>query len=339
MTVAKEEKVSEKTHILYIEDDRVLARIFQGRLEKIGYKVDIAPNGAEGLNMFRASGYHALVVDYNLPVFDGLEIIRILSEEGTLPPTIMLTATGSEKVAVEALKLGAADYLLKESNYLELIPSVISQVLNENDLKEAKRIAEEKLRMSEETNRAILEAVPDLMLQIGHDGIVSHASRQGLNVSPLNEDFCGRNIIDFLPADVYALTMKYFLQAQESHQVQRFQFTLQSGKETLYFENRMSVIDDGEVLSMIREITARVRAEIEKESLIQELQEALATINTLGGLIPICAQCKSIRDDGGYWQKLEKYITENSEAQFSHSVCPDCIQDLYPDYYNKEKMK
>ena len=329
----------EATKVLYIEDDRVLARIFQGRLEKIGYQVEIARNGAEGLNKYRSGSFDALVVDYNLPVFDGLEVIRILSNEGDLPPTIMLTATGSEKVAVEALKLGAADYLLKESDYLELMPSVIKQILNENALKDAKRIAEEKLRISEAKNRAILEAVPDLMLQIGPNGVVSHSSRQGIEWPVLNDDFNGHHLKEFLPSDVAELTLKYLTQAREHGSAQLFQFTIANAGEQLYFENRMSVVDSGEVLSMIREITARVRAEQEKEKLIAELKEALATINTLGGLIPICAQCKSIRDDSGYWQKLEKYITENSEAQFSHSVCPDCIKDLYPEYYNKEKMK
>ncbi len=328
-----------ETTVLYIEDDRVLARIFQGRLEKIGYRVEIARNGAEGLNKYRSGHFDALVVDYNLPVFDGLEVIRILSEEGVLPPTIMLTASGSEKVAVEALKLGAADYLLKESDYLELMPSVISQILNENALKEAKRIAEEKLRLSEATNSAILAAVPDLMLQLKNDGTVSHVSQAGSSWPVLNRDFRGQNISEFLPADVCELTMEYLGKARESGTVQVFQFTMSHRDEPLYFENRMTAAGDGEVLSMIREITARIRAEKEKESLIKELQEALATINTLSGLIPICAQCKSIRDDGGYWQKLEKYITENSDAQFSHSLCPGCIKELYPDYYNKEKIK
>ena len=63
----------------------------------------------------------------------------------------------------------------------------------------------------------------------------------------------------------------------------------------------------------------------------QRLQEALANVRALRGLIPICAACKKIRDDKGYWNQLEKYIQMNSDAEFSHSLCPDCIRLLYPD--------
>jgi len=68
----------------------------------------------------------------------------------------------------------------------------------------------------------------------------------------------------------------------------------------------------------------------EREALITDLQEALAEIRTLRGFIPICANCKSIRDDKGYWSELESYIEEHTMAQFSHGLCPACTRELYP---------
>ena len=76
---------------------------------------------------------------------------------------------------------------------------------------------------------------------------------------------------------------------------------------------------------------ARQRAEAERERLIAELQEALANVKTLTGLIPICASCKKIRDDQGYWTQLETYLAKHSDAEFSHSLCLDCMRKLYPD--------
>jgi hypothetical protein len=58
--------------------------------------------------------------------------------------------------------------------------------------------------------------------------------------------------------------------------------------------------------------------------MISELQEALATVKTLRGLIPICAWCKKVRDDQGYWSQVEVYVRDRSEAEFSHGICPDC---------------
>ncbi len=83
----------------------------------------------------------------------------------------------------------------------------------------------------------------------------------------------------------------------------------------------------------IRDITERKRVEEEREKLIQELQEAISNVKTLSGLLPICASCKKIRDDKGYWTQIEAYIKNHSEADFSHSICPECAKRLYPEFF------
>ena len=82
---------------------------------------------------------------------------------------------------------------------------------------------------------------------------------------------------------------------------------------------------------IIRDITDRKRAEHEREQLIDALQEALANIKTLRGMLPICASCKKIRDDSGYWSQIEAYVQAHSDAVFSHGICPDCARQLYGD--------
>lgn len=69
----------------------------------------------------------------------------------------------------------------------------------------------------------------------------------------------------------------------------------------------------------------------EKSEAIVKLNKALQEVKTLSGFLPICASCKKIRDDKGYWNQIEAYISEHSEAKFSHGVCPECAQKLYPD--------
>jgi len=71
---------------------------------------------------------------------------------------------------------------------------------------------------------------------------------------------------------------------------------------------------------------------LEMDMIIHQLKEALSEIKTLSGLIPICANCKKIRDDKGYWQQVEQYIKKHSEAEFSHSICPDCVSELYAEF-------
>ena len=80
---------------------------------------------------------------------------------------------------------------------------------------------------------------------------------------------------------------------------------------------------------LFRDISDRKRSESERERLIGELQDALAKVRTLRGLIPICASCKKIRDDKGYWEQIEVYIRDHSEANFSHGMCPDCAEKYW----------
>lgn len=79
-------------------------------------------------------------------------------------------------------------------------------------------------------------------------------------------------------------------------------------------------------------IDLRRQAEAEKDALIIELQKALDEVKTLRGFIPICASCKKIRDDKGFWQQIEVYITAHSDAVFSHGLCPECAKKLYPEF-------
>jgi hypothetical protein len=76
----------------------------------------------------------------------------------------------------------------------------------------------------------------------------------------------------------------------------------------------------------------------EKEHAL-ELEKSLARIKTLRGLVPICSGCKKIRDDEGYWQQVEVYVSEHSEADFSHCLCPDCARKLYPEYFREEEPR
>jgi hypothetical protein len=81
----------------------------------------------------------------------------------------------------------------------------------------------------------------------------------------------------------------------------------------------------------------RKQAEEEREGLIAELQKALSEVKALSGMLPICASCKRIRDDKGYWNHLESYIRDHSEAEFSHGICPDCVEKLYPEFNKRTK--
>ena len=98
----------------------------------------------------------------------------------------------------------------------------------------------------------------------------------------------------------------------------------------------------GFTIHAYQKTTQQQQAEIEKQhqELFEQnskLEKALGEVKTLSGLLPICASCKKIRDDKGHWEHLERYIKERSEAEFTHGICPDCVQELYPGFTRHHK--
>jgi lysyl-tRNA synthetase class I len=86
-----------------------------------------------------------------------------------------------------------------------------------------------------------------------------------------------------------------------------------------------------------KKTNAELLLEIESRKELQEkLEQALGKVKQLSGFLPICSSCKKIRDDQGYWNQVEQFIQEHSEAEFSHGLCPECAQKIYPDLFDKD---
>ncbi|MBN1892984.1 response regulator [bacterium] len=105
-----------------------------------------------------------------------------------------------------------------------------------------------------------------------------------------------------------------------------------AGHKHFLTSDRIQILD---LLFSTYEAVIQRNQELEKKN--RELEQSLETIRALRGLIPICSHCKKIRNDEGYWQKLEEYIHENSEAEFTHGLCPDCEKSLYSKYFDKDE--
>lgn len=100
--------------------------------------------------------------------------------------------------------------------------------------------------------------------------------------------------------------------------------------------NRIAFNDETLIQVIVRDVTERKQNEEKLTQLVQELREALRKVKLLSGFLPICASCKKIRDDKGYWEQMEIYIRNHSEAEFSHGICPECAEKLYPQIYKKK---
>lgn len=194
----------ENPRVLIIEDDPGQARLVQKHLERKGYVIEVAADGNEGLTMLDRIGYDAILLDYNLPQRNGMDVLAALTRVRSAPPVIMVTGNGNEKVAVDAMKAGASDYIVKDPDmeYLELLPMVIDQVIQQERLVRDRSRMRKEAKESEERYRKLVELFPD-GIAINADGRFAFINPAGKAILGAREDddLLGRPVLDFVHPD------------------------------------------------------------------------------------------------------------------------------------------
>lgn len=284
-------------------------------------------------------------------------------------PFIFYTATYTEpRDESFALSLGADRFILKPQSP-EIVIDILTEVLNEKKALRAtatnspsgdiaffrrhheilfKKLekkmsdlekANQELSILAEQYRLSFENVMEVIYNINSDLKIT-------SMSPSIEKILGYKPQDFIdrPVSDFGKIMTPGSWAQTAIDVQIvlngktitaaiYEFIARDGTMKMGEISCSPLICDGKVagiVSVVRDVTERKRAEEEREKLLTDLQHALSQVKTLSGLLPICASCKKIRDDRGYWNHLELYIEAHSGAEFSHGLCPDCKKKLYP---------
>jgi PAS domain S-box-containing protein len=215
-----------------------------------------------------------------------------------------------------------------------------------NVMIEKRKEAEQGLRASEKKLRDITSHLAEGIYVMDRQGTVTFMNPEaerilGWTMDGLNKKGA-HDLIHFRRADGTALP----LEECEMHKVITTGETFVSTDEVFVRKDGTSfpisvvsspIFENGHVTASVtsfRDITEQKELEQEREQLILDHMAALSQIKTLSGMLPICASCKRIRDDKGYWNQIESYVEQHSEAEFSHGICPECAKKIYPKYYD-----
>ena len=204
------------------------------------------------------------------------------------------------------------------------------------DITERKR-AEDALRESEEKYRILFEGSKDAIYITTREGTVVESNPSLLDLFGYSRE----EMSDWSAKDTYLNPddrSRFRKAMEESGSVKDFEVSLLKKDGTVMdclITSAVRRSKEGDITGyqgIIRDVTELKRAQEERERLISKLQEALANVKTLSGLVPVCAYCKKVREDDGYWNQIEAYISKHSEAQFSHGICPACAEKHFPEW-------
>lgn len=156
-----------------------------------------------------------------------------------------------------------------------------------------------------------------------------------------HEEIIGKHILEIIGQANYEFALKYIEMLKDSKKAISYEniFELAYGKRWIEVNYVPDFNENNEMIGIVvlsYDVTDRKTAEEERDKTNIELQKALSEIKTLKGILPFCSYCKKIRDDKGYWEKVDVYIYKHSEADISHSICPDCVKINFPDYHKKK---
>lgn len=212
---------------------------------------------------------------------------------------------------------------------------LLEQVARENTLR---RQQEEDCRQSEEKFVKLFRANPDWVIMSSlEDGRYIDVNDAFLRMTGYRkEEIIGRTSAELAiwvdPKERQAMIPRLRREGRISnHDVS---FRMKSGESRSMLRSAELIELEGEpvIISVCKDITARIQAEKEREVLIKRLEASLSKVKLLSGMLPICSSCKRIRDEQGNWFQIEAYIKERSEAHFTHGICQDCADKFYPDF-------
>jgi PAS domain S-box-containing protein len=292
----------------------------------------------EFLNALKSRIWDAVICDYVLPQFSAPDALKTLRSEGLDIPFIIVSGVFGEEKAVTMMKAGAHDYILK-SDLSRLVPAL------ERELEAAQeRRLNRRATGAIQYLAAIVESSEDAIYGKDLDSVVASwnpAAERLFGYSA--EEIIGHSTMELFPLDRRDELVDILACVQRGETITLPDTErLHKGGQLIPVSVTVSPIKDaqGQIIgaaTIARDIRRQKQSDQDRLHLNQRLFAATDQVRTLTGMLPICASCKRIRDDQGYWEQVETYISKHSEVIFSHSLCPACATEYERQFDLKDK--
>ncbi len=323
--------MNSSSRLLLVEDEALVAEDLQQQLSGLGYVVvGWAVTAEEALELALKHRPDLVLSDIQIQgPRDGVAAAEAIQQELSTP-VVFLTALADESTLQRAKLTAPFGYIVKPCTKVGL-RTAIEVALERSRL-------EQRMHRAERLLDATLRSIGDAVITTDKSGTVTFMNRVAEAITGFDaEDCLGRDLatvfLAFNPATGETIESPVIAAVKQGETIK-----LERDKTLIAFGGARIPIDEscapirnehdqivGGIL-VFRDVTERRRQEQERERLIKELQSALAKVKTLTRLLPICAWCKKVRADDGYWQSVEAYITSHTQAEFTHGICPVCFE-------------
>ncbi len=294
------------------------------------------------INVSKTASLTAAVIRSQTPLLiQKDEILDYRAKSGLINPTCTPAAVwlgAPLKTPRGTIGVVAVQSYENANCYDQMDMNVLASVADMVAITLERKYTEDALRESEEKFRQIITTVREGILSINADRRITFAN-------PFLAEMLGYKLEELIGQSLAMLLYEEDLldfsrrqDEREKGKIEQFErrYKTKDGRELWAIVSASPMVDGkGSIIgafSTITDITERKKVETALQEKNLELQQAMNQIKTLRGIVPICMNCKKIRDDKGYWNQVEVYVRNHTEAEFSHGVCPDCIVKVFPEY-------
>lgn len=335
--------------ILIVEDESTSLAVIHSILSRFSHHIDSVSNGIDALSKVKEAlvlgeSYDMICLDLILPTIDGFAVLKgirkyeseILKDDMVKSRIVIISAISKSEFVNKGLALGADAYLVKPLKR-ERLEAVVAGIGEQTVVRKCRVLVvdhiEDELKRSKETldqdfTVVTVKTMKDAFITIADtlpDCIVSEHKLPDGEIDLLLKQLMYR--YDMLRVPLIVLTDSGSERlAVRALKMGASDYILKSDLAKDVLVRAVSkAIENFRLRDMV------IKQEEEKDLLIAELRKTVEKVNILSGMLPICSSCKKIRDDGGYWQQVEDFVSKYSEVRFSHGLCPQCLEDLFPD--------